>query len=75
MTKLHLAASDLGGELSGLLGDLTGLRELRLEDNRLGGSIPSKLLRLSALTHLYVAGNNLEGARQAGCGPQRPQLA
>ena len=61
VTKLHLAASDLGGELSGLLGDLTGLRELRMEDNRLGGSIPSKLLRLSALTHLYVAGNNLEG--------------
>ena len=61
VTKLHLAESDLRGELSGLLGNLTGLRELRLEDNRLGGSIPSKLLRLNALTHLYVAGNNLEG--------------
>ena len=49
------------GDTSGLLGDLTGLTELRLEGNKLMGAIPSKLLRLGSLTHLYLAGNRLEG--------------
>ena len=61
VTGLNVAGHDLQGVLSGLLGDLTGLRELRLSDNGLGGSIPSKLLQLDDLTDLYLGGNSIEG--------------
>ena len=64
VTGLDLAESDLGGSLSGLLGDLTGLRELRLESNNLDGSIPSKLHELKSLTHLYLGGNEIQGCVQ-----------
>ncbi len=58
---LHLSDSYLRGQLSGLLGELTGLRELRLQGNQLDGLIPSKLLQLDHLTHLYLGGNTWEG--------------
>ena len=61
VTSLSLANSGLIGELSGLLGDLTGLTELRLSGNSLTGMIPSKLAQLTALTHLYLANNTLSG--------------
>ena len=61
VTKLELASSGLTGELTGLLGNLTGLTHLRLNANALTGRIPSKLQLLTALTHLYLAGNSLTG--------------
>lgn len=60
VTKLILPDSDLRGGLSGLLGNLTGLRELQLDGNSLDGLIPSKLVQVD-LTHLYLGGNGLEG--------------
>ena len=61
VTQLSLADSGLGGELSGLLGELSALTQLRLNDNTLSGLIPSKLTQLSNLTHLYLADNSLDG--------------
>ena len=59
VTKLQLANSGLNGELSGLLGNLTGLEELRLDGNALTGAIPSKFSQLANLTHVYLSGNAL----------------
>ena len=59
VTKLSLASSGLTGQLSGLLGNLTGLTELRLEGNSLTGAIPSKFSQLTNLTHVYLSGNAL----------------
>ena len=61
VTRLSLASSGLTGELSGLLGALTGLEQLRLNGNSLAGSIPSKLEQLIDLTHVYLSGNTLSG--------------
>ena len=58
---MNLAGRGLDGELWGWLGDLTELRELRLEGNRLTGMIPSKLVTLQKLTQVYLAGNEFEG--------------
>ena len=59
VTKLQLANRGLSGELSGLLGNLTGLEELRLDGNALTGTVPSKLSQLTNLTHAYLDGNAL----------------
>ena len=61
VTGLNLAGSGLNGELSGLVGELDALTELRLNGNALTGRIPSKLTTLTNLTHLYLAGNAFEG--------------
>lgn len=65
VTKLELPNGGLTGELSGLVGELTGLRELRLDGNALTGRIPSKVALLTRLTHLYLSGNAF-----TGCVPQ-----
>ncbi len=57
--RLDLTGSGLTGELSGLLGELTSLQELRLGGNALTGAIPSKLGQLTRLTHVYLGGNAL----------------
>ena len=59
VTKLQLANRGLNGELSGLLGHLTGLEELRLDGNALTGAIPSRVSQLTRLTHVYLGGNAL----------------
>ena len=64
VTKLELANAGLTGEISGLVGELGGLTELRLDGNALTGRIPSKVAQLSRLTHVYLAGNSF-----AGCMP------
>ena len=61
VTQLELADSGLTGELTGLLGNLTGLTHLRLNANALTGKIPSKLQLLTSLTHAYLAGSTLTG--------------
>lgn len=61
VTKLELANGGLTGELSGLVGELTGLTELRLDGNALTGRIPSKVAQLKSLTHVYLAGNAFTG--------------
>ena len=68
VTDLSLASSGLTGQLSGLVGDLTGLTELRLNGNTLTGGIPSKLGQLVNLTHAYLAGNTLTGCVPAWLG-------
>ena len=73
VTALRLTGLGLTGEMWGWLGDLTELRELWLDDNlggdpRLRGGIPSKLVNLDKLTHLYL------GGRLSGCVPP-PLLA
>lgn len=44
-----------------MLGNLTGLEQLRLNGKSLTGRIPSKLGQLVNLTHLYIEGNRLRG--------------
>lgn len=61
VTKLHLANAGLTGEISGLVGDLEALMELRLNGNSLTGAIPSKVAMLSRLTHVYLTGNAFTG--------------
>ena len=61
VTKVELADGGLTGEISGLLGELTGLTELRLNGNALTGRIPSKVALLTDLTHVSLAGNALTG--------------
>ena len=65
VTKLNLARKGLHGELSGLIGDLTALTELRLDFNRLTGIVPSKLQQLTSLTHLSREGNLFTGCLPA----------
>ena len=59
--KLSLASGSLSGEISGLLGELASLKELRLNGNALTGRIPSKVALLTNLTHVYLADNALTG--------------
>ena len=61
VTSLSLANRGLNGELSGLLGNLTGLEELRLGGNSLTGLIPSKLAQLTNLTHVSISGTAFTG--------------
>ena len=62
-TALNLADFGLDGELSGLLGNLTGLTTLNLSENALTGMLPSKLTQLTSLTTV-----SLDGAFE-GCAP------
>ena len=61
VTSINLRGRSLSGELSGLLGNLSGLTELWLNDNSLTGRIPSRIEQLTNLTHVYLAGNSLSG--------------
>ncbi len=61
VTALSLANRGLTGVLSGMLGDLTGLTELRLNGNALAGLIPSKLAQLTSLTHVSMSGTAFTG--------------
>ena len=61
VTSLNLADLGLDGELSGLLGNLTGLTTLDLSGNPLTGMLPSKLALLTNLTNVSIAGTDFEG--------------
>ncbi len=66
VTGLDLADFGLDGELSGLLGNLTGLTTLDLSGNPLTGMLPSKLALLTSLTTVSLAGTSF-----VGCAPAR----
>ncbi len=53
--------SDLTGTISPEVGDLQGLRALRLGGSRLGGTIPRELGQLANLEALYLDATNLSG--------------
>ena len=61
VTKLELSGMALDGEVGARLGNLTGLRELRLDHTGLQERLPSKLAQLTNLTHVYLGANPLEG--------------
>ncbi|GJN02983.1 hypothetical protein PR202_ga20379 [Eleusine coracana subsp. coracana] len=61
VVSLDLSSSDLGGQISGCIGNLTSLWRINLADNRLTGAIPEELGRLPQLQTLMLVGNRLEG--------------
>ena len=61
VTGLNLADLGLDGELSGLLGELTGLTTLNLSGDALTGMLPSKLGQLTNLTTVSLTGTDFEG--------------
>ena len=65
VTALNLSAFGLNGELSGLLGNLTGLTTLNLSGNPLTGMLPSKLALLTNLTTVAISGTSF-----TGCAPE-----
>ena len=70
VTKLQLANRGLNGELSGLLGHLTGLEELRLNGNALTGAIPSRVKLSHTLT-----GTGSRTASRRHCGRRERDVA
>ena len=68
VTSLNLAGLGLDGELSGLLGNLTGLTTLDLSGNALTGMIPSKLSLLANLTTVSISGTSFEGCAPSEVG-------
>ena len=62
VTQLVLRSGSLNGSIPAALGDLSALRELRLQWNQLTGSIPAALGNLGQLTYLGLGGNRLTGA-------------
>ncbi|CAL5039481.1 unnamed protein product [Urochloa decumbens] len=62
VVALRLASSNLSGRISPLLGNLTFLRELVLDDNKLHGPMPLELGHLGRLQVLNMSKNLLEGS-------------
>ena len=58
---VYLNHQGLTGILPPELGNLTGLTQLTLLDNKLTGPIPSELANLSQLTHIFLGDNQLSG--------------
>ena len=68
VTRLHLHANDLSGEIPEELGSLSNLRELYLNGNALNGEIPEELGSLSNLETLSLRDNELSGEIPAEMG-------
>ena len=56
-----LTSKDLDGSIPALLGNLTELSRIDLDENSLTGAIPPQLGMLKKLTHLYLQDNELSG--------------
>ena len=59
--NLYLPHQGLTGILPQELGDLNGLKQLTLLNNKLTGPIPYELANLSQLTHIFLGDNQLSG--------------
>ena len=59
--NLYLPHQGLTGILPQELGDLNGLKQLTLLNNKLTGPIPYELANLSQLTHIFLGDNRLSG--------------
>ncbi|CAM6101034.1 unnamed protein product [Calypogeia fissa] len=59
VTALSLPSTNLAGNISSTLGDLSSLQTLRLSNNNLTGVIPSSLAALTSLVTVDVSNNNL----------------
>ena len=57
VTDLKLSANNLDGTLSAGIGDLTYLKEINFENNKLAGAIPSSFGQLVNLVNLAISGN------------------
>ena len=58
---LLLTGKELDGSIPALLGNLTELLRIDLDENSLTGEIPPQLGMLKKLTHLYLQDNELSG--------------
>jgi hypothetical protein len=61
ITVLDFEDSSLSGTLPDVFGDFPRLKELRLYNNSLYGTIPRSLLQVQSLRHLHVGYNFLSG--------------
>ncbi|KAL7124301.1 hypothetical protein ABFS83_14G039500 [Erythranthe nasuta] len=61
ITIVNMARQGFSGTISPSFANLTSLRNLVLNDNKLSGSIPSVLTSLPQLQNLDVSNNNLSG--------------
>ncbi|XP_019178383.1 PREDICTED: receptor-like kinase TMK4 [Ipomoea nil] len=61
VTVINLSNHNWAGSISPAIGNLTGLKELILHDNKLTGEIPDSLADLPALHLVDVANNNISG--------------
>jgi hypothetical protein len=60
--KIYLVSNNLSGTIPAQLGNLSSLKELRLNGNQLEGNIPAVLSNLSYLTSLALHSNKLSGS-------------
>ncbi|KAM7527461.1 hypothetical protein LguiB_030871 [Lonicera macranthoides] len=58
---INLGKQDFEGEISPAIANLTALKTLLLNDNKLTGSIPNSLTSLEQLQQLDVSNNNISG--------------
>lgn len=61
VTKLHLGSLKLVGSLSPLIGNLTFLKSINLENNSFHGAIPQEIGRLFRLQNLSLQENSFQG--------------
>ena len=64
------AYNQLTGGIPAELGDLTNLKELRLNNNHLTGEIPAELGNLANLSKLQLDGNQLSGCMPSSLSDQ-----
>ncbi|MCB0751422.1 MAG: hypothetical protein KDC52_08115, partial [Ignavibacteriae bacterium] len=67
---IELINNNLSGNIPTDIGNLTGLRNLILDDNKLTGEIPSQISQLSELSVLTLSHNQMTGNLPAGLGNQ-----
>ncbi|GJN27659.1 hypothetical protein PR202_gb15701 [Eleusine coracana subsp. coracana] len=61
VVSLDLSSSDLGGQISGCIGNLTSLWRINLADNRLTGAIPEEFRQASTAPNFNACRQPLDG--------------